>query len=174
MGKINGHDVLADNSDEYEEDGSRYDSVIPPELRRSHSELGGEGGGESAGVRPGANSPGLGGRPPLDEENTGFEFGFLAGAKVALVAGGSSPALPVARTKMGRFDIGRGFFLNCAWECPAATPYNASVQAVLSCRTSRRSIPSEARHDPPLLACVVCVVTLHGRLVRPGIGRCRR
>jgi hypothetical protein len=78
MGKINGHDFLADNSDEFEEDGSRYDSVIPPELRRSHSELGGEGGGESGGGRPGANSPGLGGRPPLGEENTGFEFGFLA------------------------------------------------------------------------------------------------
>jgi hypothetical protein len=42
MGKINGHDVLAD--------------------------------GEGDGSRPGANSPDPGGRPGLDEENTGFEF----------------------------------------------------------------------------------------------------
>jgi hypothetical protein len=76
MGKIKGRDVIADVED-FEEDGSRYDSVIPPELRRSHSKLDGEVGGESGGV-PGANSPGLGGRPPLGEENTGFEFGFLA------------------------------------------------------------------------------------------------
>jgi hypothetical protein len=73
MGKIKGHDVLADNIDEYEEDGSRYDSVVSPE-RRPHGEV----GGESGGVRSGANSPELGGRPPLGEENTGFEFGFLA------------------------------------------------------------------------------------------------
>jgi hypothetical protein len=46
-------------------------------VRRSQSELGGEVGGEP-GERPGANSPDLGGRPPLGEENTGFEFGFLA------------------------------------------------------------------------------------------------
>jgi hypothetical protein len=76
MGKIKGREFLNDVED-LEEDGSRYDSVIPPELRRSHSELGGEVGGEP-GERPAVNSPGPGGRPPLSEENTGFEFGFLA------------------------------------------------------------------------------------------------